>query len=160
MMLFWPLDWYSDLQNGGGAEGRHTGAVCSVGVHVMVSDSFLLGVHGVGEKRHISQSGRRDRAGPSIEGNLRQGGGDRLTAEKGAESTSSLPKLSLALPSPTLAFLCRQTCQQTAEMPLIEIACARLSAARPAQGVNVWQLLAKKIINLDNDLYVAWYDVK
>jgi hypothetical protein len=101
----------------GGAEGRQTGAVRSVGMHGMVCDSFLLGVHGVGEKRHISQSGRRDRTGPSIEANLRQGGGNRLTAEKGTESISSLPKLSPALPSPTLAFLCRQTCQQTAEMP-------------------------------------------
>ena len=91
----------------GGAEGRQTGAVRSVGMHAMDCDSFLLGVRGVGEKRHISQSGCRDRAGPSIEGNLRQGGGNRLTAEKGTESISSLPKLSPALPSPTLAFLCR-----------------------------------------------------
>jgi hypothetical protein len=91
----------------GGTEGRQTGAVRSVGMHVMVFHSFFLGAHGVGEKRFVPQSGRRDRTGPSIEGNLRQGGGNRLTAEKGAESISSLPKLSPALPSPTLAFLCR-----------------------------------------------------
>ena len=91
----------------GGAEGRQSRAMCLMSAHATIFNFASSHAHAVQEKRFVPQSGRRDRTGPSIEGNLRQGGGNRLTAEKGTESISSLPRLSPALPSPTLAFLCR-----------------------------------------------------
>jgi hypothetical protein len=91
----------------GGAEGRQSRAMRLMSAHATTFNFASSHAHAVEEKRFVPQSRRRDRIGPSIEGNLRQGSGNRLGDREGTESTSSLPRLSPALPSPTLAFLCR-----------------------------------------------------